>query len=67
MIGMIGRVSLADLPELIQKPHFAANKLMLDYDPLAYQCQEDWCVQVAQNLTGNALLLRTHSQELHSA
>ena len=35
-------LSLADLPEIIQKPHFAVNKLMLNYDPVAYQCLEEW-------------------------
>ncbi|RNA37405.1 beta-1-3-galactosyl-O-glycosyl-glyco beta-1-6-N-acetylglucosaminyltransferase-like [Brachionus plicatilis] len=34
--------SIEDLPELVLKPHFLVNKLMLEYDPLSYQCMEEW-------------------------
>jgi hypothetical protein len=31
-----------DLPELVTRNEFFANKLMLDFDPIAYQCMEEW-------------------------
>ncbi|CAF1021212.1 unnamed protein product, partial [Brachionus calyciflorus] len=33
---------IRDLPHLIEKPHFLANKFMLNVDPIAYQCMEEW-------------------------
>ena len=27
---------------MITKPHFILNKLLLDYDPISYQCMEEW-------------------------
>ncbi len=35
-------ISLYDLPRMVQRHEFFANKLMLDFDPLAFQCMEDW-------------------------
>ncbi|CAF0750780.1 unnamed protein product [Brachionus calyciflorus] len=34
--------SLGDLTNLIKSKKFFVNKLMLEYDPLAYQCMEQW-------------------------
>ena len=34
--------SLADVPTLAHRLEFFANKFLLDYDPLAYQCMEEW-------------------------
>ncbi|CAF0984911.1 unnamed protein product [Brachionus calyciflorus] len=36
---------IRDLPHLIKKPHFLANKFMLNVDPIAYQCMEEWFVE----------------------
>ncbi len=41
--------SIEDLPELIEKPFFIANKFRLDYDPIAYQCMEEWYDQRSQS------------------
>ena len=35
-------LSIEDLPELISRPHFFVNKFLLDYDPISYQCVEEW-------------------------
>lgn len=40
--------SLHDLPSLATKPHFFANKFLLAYDPLSYQCMEDWYLAKAR-------------------
>lgn len=34
--------SIEDLPEMINRNHFAVNKFLLDYDPISYQCMEEW-------------------------
>jgi hypothetical protein len=34
--------SIGDLPELVNKPHFILNKLSLQFDPISYQCMEEW-------------------------
>jgi hypothetical protein len=34
--------SLRDLSLLITRHEFFANKFILDYDPIAYQCMEEW-------------------------
>jgi hypothetical protein len=35
-------LSVRDLPYLTMRPHFYANKFLLDYDPIAYECMEEW-------------------------
>ena len=35
-------LSIGDLPELIRQPHFFINKLFIDFDPITYQCLEEW-------------------------
>lgn len=34
--------SLEDIPELVTRNEFFANKFLLEYDPLTYQCVEEW-------------------------
>lgn len=34
--------SVADLVYLIKRNELIANKFMLYYDPIAYQCMEEW-------------------------
>lgn len=34
--------SFKDLPVLKEKPQFFANKFLLEYDPISYQCMEEW-------------------------
>ncbi len=34
--------SLEDLPQVTHQLDFFANKFLLKYDPLAYQCMEEW-------------------------
>jgi hypothetical protein len=34
--------SLKDLPVLIVRPEYFLNKFRLEYDPIAYQCMEEW-------------------------
>ncbi|RMZ94883.1 beta-1-3-galactosyl-O-glycosyl-glyco beta-1-6-N-acetylglucosaminyltransferase-like [Brachionus plicatilis] len=34
--------SLEDLPELTTRSEFFLNKFLLDYDPISYQCMEEW-------------------------
>ncbi len=33
--------SLEDLPDIVHKNHFIANKFLLEYDPISYQCMEE--------------------------
>ena len=35
-------LSVRDLPYLTTRPHFYANKFLLDSDPIAYECMEEW-------------------------
>jgi hypothetical protein len=35
-------LSIEDLPYLITLNHFVANKFLLDSEPIAYQCLEEW-------------------------
>lgn len=35
-------LSFQDLPILAQKPQLFANKFILSYDPITYQCMEEW-------------------------
>ena len=35
-------LSIRDLPFLTSRPHFFVNKFLLDYDPVSYQCMEEW-------------------------
>lgn len=34
--------SVDHLPIFLNKNHFIAKKFFLDYDPIAYQCMEEW-------------------------
>ncbi len=34
--------SVYDLPLVARRPEYFANKFMLSYDPVAYQCLEEW-------------------------
>ena len=34
--------SLEDLPELVTRHEFFANKFLLEFDPIGYQCMEEW-------------------------
>jgi hypothetical protein len=34
--------SLEDLPELVTRNEFFANKFLLSFDPISYQCMEEW-------------------------
>jgi hypothetical protein len=33
---------IEDLPFITRKKHFIVNKFLLEYDPIAYQCMEEW-------------------------
>ena len=35
-------MSVYDLPLLSRRPEYFANKFALSYDPMAYQCVEEW-------------------------
>lgn len=37
--------SAIDIPELIEKNEFFVNKFLLEYDPFAYECMEEWLSQ----------------------
>jgi hypothetical protein len=32
----------ANVPDLIKREEYFINKLMLEFDPIAYQCMEEW-------------------------
>lgn len=34
--------STGDLSSLIERNEFFANKLLIEYDPIAYECMEEW-------------------------
>ncbi|CAF0812376.1 unnamed protein product [Brachionus calyciflorus] len=34
--------SIEDLPELVTRNEFFLNKFLLQYDPISYQCMEEW-------------------------
>jgi len=34
--------SIGDLPELVTRNEFFLNKFLLEYDPISYQCFEEW-------------------------
>ena len=58
--------SIEDLPEMITRPHFVVNKFLLEFDPISYQCMEEWYLQ--RETTENTLnmyyycnFLKTHS------
>ncbi len=34
--------SIEDIPRLISQKHFILNKFLLEYDPISYQCMEEW-------------------------
>lgn len=34
--------AIEDLPELVTRTEFFLNKFLLEYDPIAYQCMEEW-------------------------
>lgn len=34
--------SIEDLPELVTRNEFFLNKFLIDYDPISYQCMEEW-------------------------
>lgn len=34
--------AIEDLPELVTRNEFFLNKFLLEYDPIAYQCMEEW-------------------------
>ena len=34
--------SLEDIPNLVSRAEFFVNKFLIDYDPIAYQCMEEW-------------------------
>ena len=34
--------SIEDLPKFPDLNHFVVNKFLLEYDPVAYQCMEEW-------------------------
>ena len=42
-------LSIHDLDALVKSNHFMANKFMLDYDPLAFQCMEEWIQKKIDN------------------
>ncbi len=35
-------LSIHDLAFVIKSNYFVANKFLLDYDPIGYQCMEEW-------------------------
>ncbi len=48
--------SLEDLPQLIGRAEFFANKFLLEYDPITYQCMEEWITnKITSNQAINAL------------
>ena len=36
---------MADIPVLLEKSEFFVSSLKLDFDPIAYQCMEEWLLQ----------------------
>jgi hypothetical protein len=42
-------ISVEDLPQAITRRHFVINKLALYYDPIAYQCMEEWLNEKAES------------------
>jgi hypothetical protein len=34
--------SFEDLPELVTRNEYFLNKFQLEYDPISYQCMEEW-------------------------
>jgi hypothetical protein len=34
--------SIRNLPQLVTRPEYFLNKFRLEYDPIAYQCMEEW-------------------------
>lgn len=58
--------SIEDLPEMITRPHFVVNKFLLEYDPISYQCMEDWYlerekIKAPLNMFFYCNFLKTHS------
>lgn len=37
--------SIEDLPYVINLNHFFVNKLLLQFDPISYQCLEEWYLE----------------------
>ena len=52
--------SVRDLPDLINVHRFILNKLRLDFDPIAYQCFENWYQKRVFNLTNKDLIDRQY-------
>ncbi len=41
--------SMEDIPELVTRKEFFANKFQLEKNPIAYQCMEDWINKKVEN------------------
>lgn len=59
--------SIDDLPEMINRRHFFVNKFLLEYDPISYQCMEEWFLERQRmNLTVNVFFycswIKAHSR-----
>jgi hypothetical protein len=58
--------SIEDLHNIILSPKFVVNKFLLSYDPIAYQCIEEWYERRVENRANVALdyyckFIKTHS------
>lgn len=51
-------LSSKDLPYVAEKDHFIVNKLLLNFDPVAYQCLEEWYEErrIAQEELGHKFM-----------
>ena len=46
--------SIEDIPKLTPRPEFFLNKFLLDYDPITFQCMEEWITnKVSLNQTAD--------------
>ncbi len=59
-------LSIEDMPKIIEKPHFLVNKFLLEFDPISYQCMEEWLEERVKknmdnlNMSYYCLLKLTH-------
>jgi hypothetical protein len=55
-------ISLHDLPLVNGRKEFFANKLDLEYDPITYQCMEEWYDERVQFDDSNSLDLKFYCE-----
>lgn len=48
-------LSIGDLCQMIEMKHFFVNKLLLEFDPISYQCMEEWFNEHKRNDEANHL------------